>query len=53
MAGTVVAAIFAALAGFGLGFLLPVNVLFVVLVVLLLAGMAASTLWFKLKGAAK
>jgi chromate transport protein ChrA len=46
-------AIVAALAGYALGFVVPPYGLLVAVVALVLAGLAASTIWDKLKGAAK
>ena len=49
----VVIAVVAALAGYALGFVLPPYGLLVAVVALVLVGLAASTIWDKLKGAAK
>ena len=50
VAAAVVVVVVAALAGYGLGYALPPDVLLIVLVVLALGGAAVSTILFKSKG---
>jgi hypothetical protein len=51
--GSTAVVIVAALASFGLGYVLPPYWLLVAVVALVLAGMVASTIWLKLKGEPK